>query len=78
MIEFFSHFSTYTVAAMMVSLFVALSLISLLFVRRFCKPLLFTEHTEFGDIFFQRHRRGVRLDPGICGGGGLAKLRQGA
>jgi hypothetical protein len=39
------------VAAMMVSLFVALSLISLLFVRRFCKSLLFTEHTEFGDIF---------------------------
>jgi membrane protein implicated in regulation of membrane protease activity len=51
MIEFFSHFSTYAVAAMMVSLFVALSLISLWTVRRFCKPLLFTEHTEFGDIF---------------------------
>jgi hypothetical protein len=51
MIEFFSHFSTYAVAAMMVSLFVALSLISLWIVRRFCKPLLFTEHTEFGEIF---------------------------
>ena len=36
---------------MMVSLFVALSLISLWIVRRFCKPLLFTEHTEFGEIF---------------------------
>ncbi len=51
MIEFFSHFSTYTVAAMMVSLFVFLSLISLWLVRRFCRPFLFTEHTEFGEIF---------------------------
>ena len=51
MIEFFSHFSTFAVAAMMVSLFVALSLVSLHIVRRFCKPFLFTEHTEFGDIF---------------------------
>jgi hypothetical protein len=51
MIDFFSHFSTYAVAAMMVSLFVALSLISLWIVRRFCKPMLFTGHTEFGEIF---------------------------
>jgi hypothetical protein len=51
MIEFFSHFSTYAVAAMMVSLFVVPSLISLWIVRRFCKTLLFTGHTEFGQIF---------------------------
>jgi hypothetical protein len=51
MIEFFSHFSSYVVAAMMVSLFVTLSLTSLRIVRRFCKPLLFTGHTEFGEIF---------------------------
>ena len=51
MIEFFSHFSTYGVAAMMVLLFVVLSLISLRIVRRFCKPMLFTGHTEFGEIF---------------------------
>jgi heme/copper-type cytochrome/quinol oxidase subunit 2 len=51
MIEFFSHFSTYAVAAMMVSLFVVPSLICLWIVRRFCKPLLFTGHTEFGEIF---------------------------
>lgn len=48
---FFSHYSTYSVAAMMVVLFVALSLLSLVIVRRFCKPLLFTGHTQFGDIF---------------------------
>ena len=51
MIEFFSHFSTYSVAAMMVTLFVTLSLVSLWIVQRLCKPLLFTEHTNFGDIF---------------------------
>jgi len=51
MIDFFSHFSTYTVAAMMVSLFVVISLIFLWTVRRFCKPLIFTGHTDFAEIF---------------------------
>lgn len=51
MSDFFSHYSTYTVAAMMVVVCVVLSLISLFFVRRFCKPLIFNGHTQFGGIF---------------------------
>ncbi len=51
MVDFFSHFSTYTVAAIMVVSFVVLSLISLRAVRYFFKPFLFTDHTEFGNIF---------------------------
>lgn len=51
MIDFFSNFSNHTVAAMMVVLFVVVSLFALYIVRRFCKSLILTGHTPFGDIF---------------------------
>ncbi len=49
--EYFSTYSSFTVAAIVVLLFVTLSLISLWIVRRFCKPLVFVGHTDFGEIF---------------------------
>lgn len=51
MIGFLSHFSAPVVAVMMIAIFLIPSIGCLWLVKRFCKPLLFTHHTDFGGIF---------------------------
>jgi hypothetical protein len=51
MIEFLSHFSPFSAAILFVVVFVTFSLACLYLAKRFCKPLLFNEVTDYGQIF---------------------------
>ena len=51
MIEFLSHFSSFSAAILFVVVFVTFSLVCLYLAKRFCKSFLFNEATDYGQIF---------------------------
>jgi hypothetical protein len=51
MIGFLSHFSSISTAIIFVAVFVVFSLACLYLVKKFCKPFLFNDVTDYGQIF---------------------------